>query len=149
MNTILSNIMSAEKTCSRCKIPKARSEFHRHPTAKDGLQSRCKTCVREVACAYQQSQINSNPDWRRSRAYKYLYGITLEEVNEMLNSQDGKCAICDKKFQSRRDTCLDHNHSTNKVRQLLCSRCNVLVGYLETSSPLLDKATEYLRKWNN
>ena len=37
------------KLCPRCRHAKLRaSEFYKHPKNKDGLQSYCKTCVREV-----------------------------------------------------------------------------------------------------
>ena len=35
------------KTCSKCKVEKDEAEFSKLSRAKDGLDSRCKSCIRE------------------------------------------------------------------------------------------------------
>ena len=39
------------KTCSKCKVEKDEAEFAKNASKKDGLDYRCKSCVRE----YQQT----------------------------------------------------------------------------------------------
>lgn len=41
------------KVCNTCGSEKPFSEFHKNKKAKDGLQSKCKTCIRE----YQKTRI--------------------------------------------------------------------------------------------
>lgn len=45
----------------------------------------------------------------------------------MFLKQNGKCAICELSFGECRKTYpqTDHNHTTGKVRGLLCNKCNV------------------------
>ena len=38
----------------------------------------------------------------------------------------------------------DHSHKTNKVRDLLCSQCNLGLGHAKDSIDLLNKAIKYL-----
>ena len=78
------------------------------------------------------------------------YGITLEQYNEMVEVQGGRCAICNKippgtSHISRR-LAVDHDHVTGTVRGLLCSTCNTTIGMIDDSPGLLDKMRRYLGK---
>lgn len=62
---------------------------------------------------------------------KKVYGITLEQYNEMYKAQGGRCLICER----HRDELLhklrvDHDHELGIVRGLLCQHCNSLIGYV-------------------
>jgi hypothetical protein len=59
------------------------------------------------------------------------YGITEEQYQELLKKQNGVCALCCKLPDSNRRLAVDHNHKTGKIRGLLCSRCNNLLGQIE------------------
>lgn len=60
----------------------------------------------------------------------------------MARVQDGKCAIC----LEKRKLVIDHNHTTSVVRGLLCQRCNVFLGMIETGpAHLIESARDYLR----
>jgi len=73
------------------------------------------------------------------------YGITLEDYFEIIDSQDGQCAICGTGISELDHTAhLDHCHDTGKVRGVLCRRCNTGIGMLNDDSELLIKAAEYL-----
>lgn len=76
---------------------------------------------------------------------KKVYGITLEEYNELVNRQDGRCAGC-KKTQEQLDHPLhvDHCHSTGNIRGLLCRKCNSALGYVEDSVETLENLKNYL-----
>lgn len=79
--------------------------------------------------------------------YKNLYGITLEDYNNMFASQNGCCKICGT-HQSELSKALsvDHCHNTLKVRGLLCGLCNTSLGGFKDNIDLLTKAIEYLTK---
>lgn len=61
----------------------------------------------------------------------------------MLAEQGGGCAICGREAGSQALD-VDHNHTTGKVRGLLCRRCNGLVGVFERKDDLLGRVAEYL-----
>ena len=66
-------------------------------------------------------------------ALKKIYGITLEKYEQMFKEQEGKCAICGIHQDTlKRSLCVDHNHTTNKVRELLCKKCNTALAYYES-----------------
>ena len=76
----------------------------------------------------------------RNRMYKY--GITPEAFREMVQKQDGRCAICEKEVKKFH---VDHSHKNGKVRGLLCSACNVGIGLLQDDPSLLLNAAEYIK----
>lgn len=75
--------------------------------------------------------------------------ITYDGYLELLNVQGGVCAICSKEDKSRTRLSVDHNHTTNKVRGLLCIRCNAGIGQLNDDPVLVEKALMYLRKYED
>jgi hypothetical protein len=52
------------KTCSKCGLQKAESEFHRDPRMPDGLRRACKACARE------QRRIREGVDERKIKNYE-------------------------------------------------------------------------------
>jgi hypothetical protein len=94
-------------------------------------------------------QENKDKIWKYNRNYRLeqAYGITLEQLNSMIISQGGACAICMEKFKSSRGTHVDHDHKLKRVRQLLCSSCNQGLGYFKENQLTLQRAIEYLRRW--
>ena len=79
---------------------------------------------------------------RNSRIRKY--GISPETYYEMLKNQGNECAICKGK-STRRAMNIDHNHTTGKVRGLLCDGCNLKLGFVENS--FFEKALQYLAQY--
>jgi len=80
---------------------------------------------------------------------KKYYNITLDDFNQKLLKQDHRCMICRETFQTRKSkaACVDHDHTTNQVRDILCGRCNSVVGYVDENPTLLEAAMGYLKKW--
>ena len=85
----------------------------------------------------------------RERHFLNLYGVTLEQRNQMLLAQNCKCAICGSGFKNSRDAHIDHNHSTGKIRQVLCGRCNLGIGRFNEDVTILMSAIKYIEKWTN
>ena len=73
----------------------------------------------------------------------------LNDYDQMLIQQNGKCAICDTENPSGRwdRFCIDHDHETGQVRALLCNGCNQAIGYLNDDPNLLEKAADYIRNF--
>ncbi len=76
------------------------------------------------------------------------YGITIEQYNELVEVQGGRCAICNKLPKGTNHTtrrlAVDHDHATSTVRGLLCGPCNTTIGMIEDSPGLLDRMRRYL-----
>jgi hypothetical protein len=73
------------------------------------------------------------------------YNLTLEQYNSMLEAQKHSCAVC-KRHESEfnRSLAVDHNHTTLKVRGLLCSPCNQAIGLLQDSRTVVQAIDAYL-----
>lgn len=72
-----------------------------------------------------------------------LYGITPEEYQKLVDEQNGVCKICSG-TDSGRPLSVDHCHKTKRIRGLLCTRCNLGLGYFKDEPERLRRAAEYL-----
>jgi len=91
-----------------------------------------------------------NPNQQRAAHLRKEYGITLLEYQEMLGRQNGVCAICSLpeslvKHGKIISLAVDHRHHDGTIRGLLCSKCNLGIGYLGDSPKLLTAAATYIR----
>lgn len=113
--------------------------------AEDKLKTPEGSKARKEIVAKYDKKFNANPDNHRNRNYKSKYGITLDDYNRMLEEQDGLCVICHKPETVRSSRLsVDHSHATNRVRGLLCNRCNLLLGNAYDSIELLQECINYL-----
>ena len=102
---------------------------------------------------YKNSQPN---EWRKSIGRKFhlrtRYNISPQEYETKLVAQDYCCAICGKDvIDNVRNgitvaLSVDHCHTTNKLRDLLCHQCNSGLGQFKDNIDVLQKAIDYLRK---
>lgn len=74
------------------------------------------------------------------------YGLSVEQVNEKRKSQSYRCAICRDVF--RKTPHIDHCHRTNKVRGLLCVKCNLMLAGADDRLSVLRSGIAYLLKWH-
>ena len=141
-----------DKYCGGCKQCKPESEFYNNTNIKDGLQTQCKTCKiasstrwrklnPEKSKKYQREWKQNNFDKVKASKLKSRYGITLDDYYRMYDEVDGRCEICGEEQVS---LCVDHNHTTGKVRGLLCSSCNLMLGNAKDDCNLLNKGVTYL-----
>jgi hypothetical protein len=89
----------------------------------------------------------------RHYGLKRYYGIDLAKYQEMLLAQNGVCAICFKPETSVvngkiKPLAVDHCHDSERIRGLLCARCNQAIGLLNEDINILNNAIEYLRNYN-
>jgi hypothetical protein len=78
----------------------------------------------------------------RRRDLRKLYGMTLEDYQELLKSQNGVCAICG--LTSTSFMTVDHDHGTGVVRGILCSNCNTALGLIKDNTETLNRMIAYL-----
>lgn len=81
------------------------------------------------------------------------YSITLKDYKDIYISQNGECAICGFSGYTTNTArsltmplVIDHNHTTGKVRGLLCHTCNTALGQLNDSIDVLHNAINYLQQ---
>lgn len=77
------------------------------------------------------------------------YGLSSIGRQEMLASQDGLCALCERPICFNGGTksgsaVIDHCHATNVVRGVICIRCNLLVAHIDTCAISLSDLASYL-----
>lgn len=85
-------------------------------------------------------------EYQRKSKFKKKYGITLDDYAEMLEAQDGRCAICGDFPPHNKLLYVDHCHDTGDVRGLLCQQCNSGIGFLGDNVERVRKALTYLEK---
>ena len=161
------------RKCSKCGEFKPLSSYYRAgANARDGLRGDCIPC--NLAAKAERHRSNPEPARRRTRKWRldnleratanqqafvasggkriadrksYLkrkYGLTLEQYDAMLEAQGGGCFICGRPPRDDISLHLDHDHSTGKVRGILCFCCNNALADLREDSQLLQKAVTYL-----
>jgi len=142
------------KVCSVCKISKPFEDFSKRKTIKSGYSSCCKRCHQNNTRKWKKE----NSDKVRDTRLKHKFGISLEIYLDMLNKQNGVCAICGKDEVilvkgSLRKLAVDHDRkccsgqkSCGKcVRGLLCQYCNTALGLFREDETLLIKAINYIK----
>lgn len=139
------------KWCGRCRRWLPLTSFAFNKVKWDGLQERCKDCRHQhwITTGVKTRRILP-PDVKKVLSRKHIlksYGLTIEEFESMVKAQNNKCAICGSSNWGKQSPSIDHDHSTGKVRGLLCNRCNRTLGFVEESIPLLIKMAKYLKKY--
>ena len=114
--------------------------------------------------AYQKAWRKAHPDYEAAIMAKYrakypervrlthrkqhlkVYGLTIEQFNQMLVTQNHQCKICGTKEPKgfANQWAVDHCHRTGIVRGLLCTNCNKGIGYFNDSPFLLREVIKYL-----
>jgi hypothetical protein len=154
-------VKPAIKTCYICKTEKPIEQFHRDKVTRDGHTKACRECSNkksklyrcksvEQRAAYAKKKYAENPYMHRDNQLLRLYGITLEQFNDLVKLQNDKCAICQTDNPgNKKNWNVDHDHKTGKVRGLLCWSCNSGIGKLNDNPALLLKAAIYILNSQN
>jgi len=74
------------------------------------------------------------------------YGLTVRQFEQMLKNQKRRCACCRGPMTGKKEPAVDHDHLTGKVRALLCTRCNLTVGFFEDKK-LVRNVAAYLSRF--
>ena len=96
--------------------------------------------------AYYQANKDEILKYKRNYHFMKKYGITVEQFDELRIKQNFCCALCGKHEVEtpRKCLCVDHNHDTGKIRELLCESCNQALGLFYENIDTLKKAVKYL-----
>lgn len=92
----------------------------------------------------------ANPDKVKRTHLWRQYKLHLEDYENMWLEQQGQCAICSVELiitKGKLNTaCVDHDHSTGKVRGILCRRCNNVLGFNKDDITIFEKQQSYLKR---
>lgn len=125
------------KTCSCCGVEKGVADFYPHKNTKDKLRAKCKQCT----SLENKNWAVNNPDKKKNAHYRTTYGLSYEEVLLKHKVVDNKCEVCN---EEKELLAVDHCHTSGKVRGMLCTRCNLLLGKIEENKDIIFKLFKYL-----
>lgn len=148
------------RECSVCKQKKPVSEFNKYTDSKQPINgwryySRCRECNKELCSNYGKTNRSKRNkrlrEWRRNnpdvaklndqkKRFKSKYGLTLEQVEFLKSYKDNRCWICNEIT----NLFVDHNHSSGRIRGMLCASCNTFLGRIEKHPKLLENMKGYL-----
>lgn len=120
------SVSDKRTTCKDCDV--LLTEENQYPSCRKRGQYCCKKC------------------WNQRFYFavkKGKYGISLNKLAKILESQGYKCAICDS-HMTQAQACVDHCHTSGRIRGILCNTCNAGLGMLKDSMEILQKAIYYL-----
>jgi hypothetical protein len=74
------------KICTKCKLDKPFSEYHKKKRTKDGLQCQCKTCILKWGAAYksahrEESRAYNKTYYEQNREHRLEYGSQWKKDN--------------------------------------------------------------------
>lgn len=124
---------SDKRRCSSCgkMLDYKNFGYVEYEPDKYKFRSPCKEC--------ENLKARSNPLRHKYRFSKY--GLSKKDYLLMLAKQNNQCAICGEKPLR---PIIDHCHQTNKIRGVLCNRCNSILGFAEDKIHVLEAAIVYL-----
>jgi 5-methylcytosine-specific restriction endonuclease McrA len=148
---------SSVRSCSICKEAKPEELFGKRTK---GIQRRCKACIASYQKEYGKTRPKrpyeknrhyydlSDKSARAERSVFYArqskYGISREDFFLMLEKQNYQCTLCLTPID--KSSHIDHCHTTNKVRGILCARCNKGLGHFKDNIVVLKRAIQYLEE---
>ena len=141
-----------KKICSKCKLEKFTSEFHKNKSEKDGYGHYCKQCNNARVNKYNKENYDKIK-YTRDKLYK-RHGIDKQKFEKILEDQNNKCKICNNELclSNFKQITIDHDHNCCSgtyscgrcIRGLLCSVCNKGLGMFYDDIELLKSAILYL-----
>ena len=164
------NYENSTKQCNTCK---EFVSFEKFTKTRGKFNANCKKCTsekeRKRRANFSEERKEKEKQKDRNRRHRRIdgnfpiswkynlkkYGLSPEEYDKIFITQNGKCAICNKeetiitKYGYKARMHVDHNHSTGKIRELLCSACNHAIGLFKENVEVMKSAIEYLIKHNN
>lgn len=119
----------------------------------------CKTCKENYKQKHRQTDKfkNTGKAYYLNNKAKILatgrlnrYKLSEDEYNTLILNQNNQCAICFKDFKEldKRKIQVDHCHNSSEVRGILCLDCNLGLGRFYDDPIKLQRAIEYLGKYN-
>ena len=114
----------------------------------------CPACIKASITASKQRWLDKRPgymkkylaDFRKRRPNYQISrktGTPEADIEDLKQLQNNKCAICFKELITK--STVDHCHTTNKIRGILCYSCNLLLGLAKDNIAILTSAILYIK----
>ena len=103
-----------------------------------------KFCSNNCYKEYRRKNAKDPKELNKLYQKKTKYNLDPKSYKELFIKQDNKCAICGCEFSNTVKGFVDHDHVSGRVRGLLCSKCNSLLGFAKDNIDILNKAIKYL-----
>jgi hypothetical protein len=120
--------------------------YKAHKEERQEYGRKYREAHRDESRLYNKTYGASHRTKTREWVLRTKYSMTLAEYNELLASQNGVCAICLGNETYGKAMPVDHDHTTGKVRGLLCHECNRALGIMKDDPALLRAAADYLER---
>lgn len=151
---------SGLKFCRSCEEWRSKGDFNTDKKSPDGKSYTCRPCrkkyrrrkeVKARTSLYNKKYAEKNPDLMKRKDRKSMlrrfWNMSQEEYDLLLAKQNGTCAICPKtESNPNKSLCIDHCHTTGRIRGLLCDNHNRAMGLFKDSIEDMEKAIEYLKR---
>ena len=86
----------------------------------------------------------ANPEKQAIANRLSKYGLSNEVYKQLLNEQAGVCKTCG--GLGKVGLVVDHDHTTGKVRGVLCRECNAALGFIKDDVRTLSNMINYLKE---
>lgn len=124
--------------CLDCGEDKPEEEFPRHRNKPSGRHCYCKPCHNARGRETRQRLYGGSRHYHLKRKY----GVGAADVDSMIEKQGGMCPICRKRSAVH----VDHDHTSQKVRAILCEPCNGGLGQFKDNPEFIQMAIKYLQQ---
>lgn len=101
--------------------------------------------------SYKNKNYHKNPTKSRKIRLCSKYKLTHEEYEILMEQAGTNCPICETLFDWENRNkgnrpCIDHCHKSNKIRGIICGKCNAAMGSFNDDISILEKAIQWLNK---
>ena len=89
---------------------------------------------------YGRQKWHTTPGVKHRRRAK-RYGLTPEALTAKLKRAGGRCELCGRETNNLH---VDHDHTSGRVRGILCTQCNTCLGIFGDCPALIRKALKWI-----
>ena len=121
------------KHCNCCgkNLPTDMFWKRTYPTGKVATQPKCKSCQSKNRVKY----------YKPHHLIRDMLKISDDHYEELMENKH--CNICGTELQKK---CIDHCHTTKKIRGVLCNNCNTALGLFKDNPEIIRNAIQYLEQ---
>ena len=137
-------------------LRKGHNQYTGHPLTTEQKREHQRLNMARWREKNRERNRKNNREWEKKHPQRHLKSnrvrqwrskgihLSYDQFLAMLIEQAYQCKICGSGVGP--SSPVDHNHTTGKVRGILCDRCNRGLGLMEDSIPILESALAYLKE---